>query len=50
MAYTDPAAKPYLPDAKVWEYAAAASGALLVLLIGKTVHRARPTPGDDAAA
>jgi YjbE family integral membrane protein len=51
MAYTDPAAKPYLPDAKVWEYAAAASGALLVLLIGKTVYRARPAPGaDDAAA
>ncbi len=51
MAFTDPAAKPYLPDAKVWEYAAAAAGALLVLLIGKTVYRARPASGgDDAAA
>jgi len=51
MAYTDPAAKPYLPDAKVWEYATAAAGALLVLLVGKTVYRARPASGaDDAAA
>jgi YjbE family integral membrane protein len=50
MAYTDPAAKPYLPDAKAWEYAAAAAGAVLVLLVGKTVYRARPTSGDDAAA
>jgi YjbE family integral membrane protein len=51
MAYTDPAAKPYLPDAKVWEYATAAAGALLVLLVGKVFYRARPAPGaDDAAA
>jgi len=49
MAYTDPAAKPYLPDQKVWEYAAAAAGALIVLLIGKTLQRRRSTP-DDAAA
>lgn len=49
MAYTDPAAKPYLPDAKTWEYAAAATGALLVLLVGKVFHRARPA-ADDAAA
>lgn len=48
MAYTDPAAKPYLPDQKVWEYAAAAAGALIVLLIGKTLQRRRRTP--DAAA
>ena len=51
MAYTDPAAKPYLPDAKVWEYATAAAGALLVLLVGKVFYRARPASGaDDAAA
>jgi len=49
MAYTDPAAKPYLPDAKSWEYAAAATGALLVLLVGKVFYRARPA-ADDAAA
>ncbi len=49
MAYTDPAAKPYLPDQKVWEYTAAAAGALVVLLIGKTLQRRRSTP-DDAAA
>jgi YjbE family integral membrane protein len=35
MMYTDPGVKPYLPDAKTWEYGAAAAGALLVLAIGK---------------
>ncbi len=48
MAYTDPAAKPYLPDSKTWEYAAAAAGALIVLLIGKVIYR-RSTPPDAAA-
>ncbi|MEY2618248.1 MAG: hypothetical protein RL522_1250 [Pseudomonadota bacterium] len=48
MAYTDPAVKPYLPDMKAWEYAAAAAGALIVLLIGKVLHRRSATP--DAAA
>jgi YjbE family integral membrane protein len=37
MAWTDPAIKPYLPVEKVWEYAAAAGGALLVLAISKIV-------------
>lgn len=49
MAYTDPAAKPYLPDQKVWEYAAAAGGALLVLLIGKMLQRRRSTSEDAPA-
>jgi YjbE family integral membrane protein len=35
MIYTDPGLKPYLPDAKTWEYITAAAGALLVLAIGK---------------
>jgi YjbE family integral membrane protein len=35
MIYTDPGLKPYLPDAKTWEYGAAIAGALLVLVIGK---------------
>lgn len=47
MAYTDPAAKPYLPDSKTWEYAAAAAGALIVLFIGKVMYRRSTTP--DAA-
>jgi YjbE family integral membrane protein len=37
MIYTDPAMKPYLPAEKVWEYVAAAAGALLVLAIGKVL-------------
>ncbi|MBL0421220.1 TerC family protein [Ramlibacter sp. AW1] len=48
MAYTDPAAKPFLPDQKVWEYAAAAAGALLVLAIGKGIQYSRR--GGSAAA
>jgi YjbE family integral membrane protein len=42
MAFTDPAVKPYVPADKVWEYGAAVAGALLVLLIGKWMVRARP--------
>ncbi len=41
MAYTDPGLKAYLPEAKVYEYVAAASGALLVLLVGKVFLRSR---------
>ncbi len=41
MAFTDPAVKPYVPDQKTWEYGAAAAGALLVLLVGKTLYRPR---------
>lgn len=40
MAYTDPALKPYVPADKQWEYAAAAAGAILILVIGK-VFQAR---------
>ena len=40
MAYTDPALKPYVPVDKQWEYAAAAAGAILILVIGK-VFQAR---------
>lgn len=47
MAYTDPAAAPYLPDSKTWEYITAAAGALIVLLIGKVLYRRSATP--DAA-
>ena len=35
MAYSDPAIKPYLPEADFWGYVVAAVGALLVLAIGK---------------
>ena len=44
MIYTDPGIKDYLPPQKVWEYAAAAAGALLVLAIGKlaALRRAKP--------
>lgn len=44
MAYTDPAVKPYVPAEKMWEYAAAVAGALLVLLIAKLMQ-ARRSPG-----
>jgi YjbE family integral membrane protein len=43
MVYTDPAVKGYLPDAKAWEYAAAAAGALLVLIIAKAIEARRPS-------
>ena len=42
MAFTDPAVKPYVPADKVWEYGAAVTGALLVLLVGKWMVRGRP--------
>jgi YjbE family integral membrane protein len=42
MIYSDVSLKPVLPDAKVWEYAAAAGGALLVLLLGKAAQVLRP--------
>ena len=38
MAYTDPAVTPYLPDSKTWEYIAAASGAILVFVVGKALE------------
>ena len=41
MAFTDPAMKPFVPAGKVWEYAAAAAGALLVLAIGKAIQARR---------
>lgn len=41
MMYTDPGVKPYLPDSKTWEYAAAIAGALLVLAIGKLGARGK---------
>lgn len=41
MMYTDPGIKPYLPDSKTWEYAAAIFGALLVLAIGKLGGRGK---------
>lgn len=47
MAYTDPAVKPFVPEAKLYEYLAAAFGALLVLAIGKLLARKRS--GQDSA-
>lgn len=37
MIFTDPGVKPYLPDAKAWEYGFAVAGALLVLVLGKVI-------------
>ena len=42
MMYTAPGIKPSLPDAKTWEYATAAAGALLVLAIGKGLQLRKP--------
>ena len=39
MAYTDPALKPYLPVSAYWSYAAAAAGALFVLVLGKVMEQ-----------
>jgi len=47
MMYTDPGMRPWMPDGKTWEYAAAATGALLVLILGKWVFGKR---GESAAA
>ncbi len=43
MAYTDPAIKPYLPESVLWSYAAAAAGALLVLVAGKVMQARQKT-------
>lgn len=43
MAYTDPAVKAFVPAEKAWEYAAAAGGALLVLVIAKLLQARRST-------
>ena len=48
MAYTDPAVKAFVPADKVWEYAAAGAGALLVLGISKLLQ-ARRAAGPDPA-
>lgn len=42
MIYTDPGLKPWLPVDKVYEYIAAAVGALLVLAIGKGLVARKP--------
>ena len=42
MIYTDPGLKGILPDSKTWEYAAAITGALLVLVIGKIIAARKP--------
>ena len=41
MIFSDPGLKAYLPQGKVWEYGAAAAGALLVLAIGKAIQAKR---------
>ena len=41
MAYSDPAIKPYLPEAPFWGYVVAAAGALLVLVVGKILQARR---------
>ena len=44
MAYSDPALKPYVPEAAFWAYAAAAAGALIVFALGKIMQaRRKPT-------
>ena len=48
MAYTDPAVKAFVPADKMWEYAAAAAGALFVLGISKLLQ-ARRAAGPDPA-
>jgi YjbE family integral membrane protein len=48
MIYTDPAIKAYLPEAKVWEYATAAAGALLVLAISKLIQARRGAAPESA--
>lgn len=49
MIYTDPAARPYVPDAKVWEYVMAAAGAMLVYMTAKVVlMRRRSGQGSEA--
>lgn len=48
MAFTDPAVQPYVPPGKAWEYAAAASGAILVLAISKLLVARRG--GESAGA
>jgi len=50
MMFTDPGVKAHLPDSKVWEYAAAATGALLVLLLGKGVAARRASPASTESA
>jgi YjbE family integral membrane protein len=50
MMFTDPGVKAHLPDAKGWEYAAAATGALLVLVLGKGVAARRSSPASTESA
>ena len=50
MIFTDPGVKPHLPDSKTWEYAAAATGALLVLALGKGVAARRSSPASTESA
>jgi YjbE family integral membrane protein len=47
MIYTDPGLKAWVPASKVWEYAAAVFGALLVLAVGKLLQ-ARKKPAAPA--
>ncbi|HEX9720394.1 MAG TPA: TerC family protein [Ramlibacter sp.] len=48
MMYTDPATHAHLPEGKVWEYATAVFGALLVLGIAKIVQARRAGKPDPA--
>ena len=50
MIYTDPAVKPHVPADKLYEYATAAAGALLVLAIGKLAIARRGGGGGASAA
>ena len=47
MAYSDPAIAAYLPPGSSWSYVASIVGALLVLLIGKTIHSRKPSKNAD---
>ncbi|KQT13026.1 TerC family protein [Ramlibacter sp. Leaf400] len=48
MIFTDPGLKPYLPEAKVWEYVMAGAGALIVLALGKGLAARRPASQEAA--
>ncbi len=46
MIYTDPAVKPFVPADKTYEYAAAAAGAILVLILAKVFKPRAAAPAD----
>lgn len=47
MAYSDPGVAAYVPAGSIGSYVAGVTGALLVLLIGKSIQARRPAKNDD---